>query len=66
MNNKRFKKSNDKMIAGICSGIAEYLDWKTNHVRTIFLIAKLLGASGLIIYTILNFIMPNSNTDYLA
>ncbi|HAI42967.1 MAG TPA: hypothetical protein DCM40_35125, partial [Maribacter sp.] len=27
MNNKRFKKSNDKMIAGICSGIAEYLDW---------------------------------------
>jgi phage shock protein PspC (stress-responsive transcriptional regulator) len=66
MNNKRLIKSNDKMIAGVCSGIAEYLGWKTYHVRTIFLIATFLGASGLIIYTILNFVMPNSNTDYLA
>ena len=66
MNNKRLMKSNDKMIAGICSGIAEYLGWKTYHVRTIFFIATLLGASGLIIYTILNFVMPNSNNDYIA
>ncbi len=66
MNNKKLMKSNDKMIAGICSGIAEYLGWKTFHVRTIFLVLTLLGASGLIIYTILNFVMPNSNNDSLA
>ena len=53
MNTKKLKKSNDKMIAGICSGIAEYLGWKTSHVRIIFLIATCLGAAGLIIYTIL-------------
>ncbi|MEB8330786.1 PspC domain-containing protein [Flavobacteriaceae bacterium KMM 6897] len=66
MNNKKLMKSNDKMIAGICSGIAEYLGWKTFHVRTIFFVLTLLGASGLIIYTILNFVMPNSNNDSLA
>jgi phage shock protein PspC (stress-responsive transcriptional regulator) len=66
MNNKKLMKSSDKMIAGICSGIAEYLGWQTSHVRMIFLTATLLGASGLIIYTILNFVMPNSNNDSLA
>ena len=66
MNDKKLMKSNDKMIAGICSGIAEYLGWRTSYVRTIFFIATCLGASGLIIYTILNFVMPNSNTDSLA
>jgi phage shock protein C len=66
MNNKKLMKSNDKMIAGICSGIAEYLGWKTFHVRIIFSVLTLLGASGLIIYTILNFVMPNSNNDSLA
>ena len=63
MNTKKLKKSNDKMIAGICSGIAEYLGWKTLHVRIIFLVATLLGAAGLIIYTILSFVMPNANND---
>lgn len=66
MNNKKLMKSNDKMIAGICSGIAEYYGWKTLHVRIIFLVATLLGAAGIIIYTILSFVMPNSNDDSLA
>lgn len=66
MNNKKLIKSNDKMIAGICSGIAEYLGWQTLHVRILFIIATFLGASGLIIYTILNFVMPNSNNDSLV
>jgi phage shock protein PspC (stress-responsive transcriptional regulator) len=66
MNNKKLIKSNDKMIAGVCSGIAEYLGWQTSHVRTIFFITAFLGAFGLIIYTILNFVMPNYNDDSLA
>jgi len=66
MNNKNFVKSSDKMIAGVCSGIAEYFDLQTSHVRFLFLTATLLGASGLIVYTILNFVMPNSNNDSLV
>jgi len=66
MNNKKLRKSNDKMIAGVCSGIAEYLGWKTFHVRTIFFVTAFLGAFGLIAYTILNFVMPNYNDDSLA
>ena len=63
MNTKKLIKSNDKMIAGICSGIAEYLGWKTSHIRLIFVAATLLGASGLIMYIVLNFVMPNSDNN---
>ncbi|MCC4213202.1 PspC domain-containing protein [Leeuwenhoekiella parthenopeia] len=64
MNNKKLTKSKDRMIAGVCSGIAEYLGWQTHHVRMLFLIGTLLGGSGLIIYTVLNFVMPNASNDY--
>ncbi len=63
MNTKKLIKSNDIMIAGVCSGIAEYLGWKTSHMRLLFVVATLLGASGLIIYIILNLVMPNSDSE---
>lgn len=64
MNNKKLTKSKDRMIAGVCSGISKYLGWQTHHVRMLFLIGTLLGGSGLIIYTVLNFVMPNASNDY--
>ena len=31
--NKRLMRSNDRVIAGVCSGIAEYLDFDPTMVR---------------------------------
>ena len=63
MKNKTLRKSNNKVIAGICAGIAEYFGWQTKQVRSIFIIATILGASGLFAYIILFFLMPNSNIN---
>jgi phage shock protein PspC (stress-responsive transcriptional regulator) len=62
MKKKILKKSKDKKIAGICSGIADYLGWQTHNVRTIFVIAAIFG-SGLVAYLVLYFVMPDADAD---
>jgi phage shock protein PspC (stress-responsive transcriptional regulator) len=49
---KLFRKASDKKIAGVCSGIAEYLNVDVTVVRILFLIALICGSIGLWIYLI--------------
>ena len=35
--NKRLMRSNDRVIAGVCGGIAEYLDFDPGHDRELCL-----------------------------
>lgn len=65
MESKKLRKSNDKMISGVCAGIAEYLGWQASMVRLITVVATFLGASGILIYIILYFVMPNPETPEL-
>ncbi|HST51407.1 MAG TPA: PspC domain-containing protein [Pyrinomonadaceae bacterium] len=53
-------KSDNRMIAGVCGGIAEWLGWSAGVVRSLFILASVfsLGLGGLVIYTILAIIMP--------
>jgi phage shock protein C len=49
-----------KMIAGVCGGIAEYLEVDPTVVRVVYVIASLLSAAfpGLLAYIVLLFLMP--------
>ncbi len=59
MNNKKlYRKPNDQMIAGVCSGLAEYLGLDTTVVRLIFVLLFFLGGNGILIYIILWILMP--------
>jgi phage shock protein PspC (stress-responsive transcriptional regulator) len=53
------KSRTDKMITGVCGGIAEYLGWDATIVRVIFtlLVFSSFGTMVLI-YFILALIMP--------
>lgn len=53
-------KSDDRMIAGVCGGIAEWLGWSAGVVRSLFILGSVfsLGLGGIVIYTILAIIMP--------
>jgi phage shock protein C len=53
-------KSNDRMIAGVCGGIAEWLGWSAGVVRSLFILVSVLslGFAGLIFYTVLAIVMP--------
>ncbi|MBN8714243.1 MAG: PspC domain-containing protein [Xanthomonadales bacterium] len=54
------RSKQDRMLAGICGGIAEYLGWDPTVVRVGWIILTLLGGSGILIYLILWLVMPKS------
>ncbi len=58
MANKQFTKSNDKKLAGVCGGVAEYLGMDPTIVRVIWLLCIFLGGFGLLLYIILWLAMP--------
>lgn len=57
---KKLLRSNDRWIAGICGGIADYFDWDPAMVRLIYVLLTLFttGFPGTIIYLVLWLIMP--------
>ncbi|WP_221406729.1 PspC domain-containing protein [Ekhidna lutea] len=57
---KRLFRSNDRMLGGVCAGIAEYLGWDPTLVRVAYLILSIVSAAfpGLLVYIILWIIMP--------
>lgn len=59
---KRLTKSySDKLLLGVCGGIAEYLGWDSTIVRIIFVVATILGfGTFALLYLILAVIMPRS------
>ena len=59
MENKRLLRSNNRMLAGVCAGIAEYFGWEVSTVRIVYALATIFTAfSGGIIYLILWIVMP--------
>jgi phage shock protein C len=55
-----YRSDSDKMIAGVCGGIAEYFGLDSSLIRLLFILIILLGGSGLLIYVILWIILPIS------
>ena len=58
---KKLYRSNDKMIAGVCGGIAEYFGVDVTLVRVGYVLLSLFttGFPGLLLYVILLIIMPS-------
>ena len=54
------RSSSQKMIAGVCGGVAEYLGWDVTIVRLLWIVLTLAGGSGILIYLILWLVMPQN------
>jgi phage shock protein C len=63
MSNAKLKRSNDRMIAGVCGGIAEWLGWKADRVRVAYVIVSILSIAfpGIIIYLLLWLLIPDAD-----
>ncbi len=61
MEEKKLRRSSDKMIAGVCAGLAEYFGIDPVIVRILFVLLALAGGPGLLLYIILWIIMPESS-----
>ena len=64
MDKKLYRNTANKMIAGVCSGIAEYLNIDATIVRLIWALISLSGA-GLLAYLIAALIIPEKPSDII-
>ena len=57
--------SRDRMIAGVCGGLAQWLGWSPGLVRFLYVLLSLLSAAfpGILVYIILWILMPRSSTS---
>jgi phage shock protein C len=58
MQNKLFRSRSDRMIAGVCGGLGQYLGVDSTIVRIVAVILALSPGPGLLIYILLAVIMP--------
>jgi phage shock protein PspC (stress-responsive transcriptional regulator) len=58
---KKLQRSSNKMVAGVCAGIAEYFGLDITVIRVAYVMLSIFSFAfpGLLVYVILWFIMPD-------
>ncbi len=53
----------NRLIAGVCGGLAEWLGWSVTGVRVLYVLVSLLSAAfpGIVVYIILWVVMPEAD-----
>lgn len=64
---KRLTRSNNKMLCGVCGGIAEYFDIDPTLVRVAYAALSIFSAGfpGVLLYIIMLILMPKSDYEQL-
>jgi len=62
--NKLVRSQDDRMVAGVAAGVAEYVNLDPVIVRLIFVLLALAGGHGILIYIILMVIMPEVGAPF--
>ena len=60
MNKTLHRSQTDKIVAGVCGGLADYFDIDSTIIRLLFILVVALGGSGVFLYLILWLIMPKN------
>lgn len=58
MDQKKLTKSSNRMLCGVCAGLAEYFGIDPTVVRLLWVILTFCGGSGIIAYIIAAIIIP--------
>lgn len=63
MNKSKLTRSNNRVIAGVCAGLAGWLGWDIALVRLLYLIVTIFSAGfpGILAYAILWIVMPEES-----
>lgn len=62
MEKKQLRRSNNKMLAGVCAGVAEYFDVDVTMVRVLYAALTIFSAAfpGLLLYIVMMLLMPRA------
>lgn len=55
-----YRSRSNRLIAGVCGGIADWLGWSPTWVRLLYVLVSILSIAfpGIIVYLILWVVMP--------
>jgi phage shock protein PspC (stress-responsive transcriptional regulator) len=64
MQKKLYRSANDKKIAGVCGGLAKYLNIDVTVIRVIWALIA-LGGAGILAYIVCALIIPEEPSGYI-
>ena len=56
------RSTNDRMIAGICGGLAAYLNMDATLIRILWVLAVVAGGTGVLVYIVLWIVLPEGTS----
>ena len=59
---KLYRDMDERVIAGVCAGIAHYLNFEARWIRIAAILSVFIGGSGLLVYALLWIIMPKAKS----
>ena len=65
MKKKLYRNTQNKMIAGVCAGVADYFNIDPTIVRILWVLVGLMAFAGVILYIVCMFIIPEKPNDYI-
>ena len=65
MQKKLYRSATDKKLAGVCGGVAKYLNMDPTVIRVLWAIVSLFGFIGVVAYILCAFIIPEEPTNII-
>lgn len=56
---KLYRSRTNRMVAGVCGGLAQYFNVDATLMRVLFVVLTVLGGAGPLIYLVMWIIVPN-------
>ena len=58
---KLYRSRNQRMVAGVCGGLADYFGIDATVIRVLFLVLAVFGGTGLVVYLVMWIIVPDAS-----
>jgi phage shock protein C len=55
---KLYRSRTNRQVAGVCGGLAQYLNLDATLIRILFVVLAVLGGSGIVLYLAMWIIVP--------
>ena len=65
MQKKLYRSVTDRKVAGVCAGIAKYLNMDPTVIRLLWVLVSLFAFAGVIAYVVCAFIIPEENPNII-
>ena len=57
---KLYRRRGDRMVAGVCGGMADYFRIDVTLIRVLFVVLAVMGGAGLVIYLAMWILVPEA------